>query len=42
MLKSHNRAKGAVRLLVADSSGKYGKESISKIKFEIGKKGYFS
>lgn len=34
------KAQGGIRLLVVDASGKYGKETISKIKFEIGYKGF--
>lgn len=32
------KGKGGIRLLVADASGKIGKENISKIKFKIEKK----
>lgn len=32
------KGKGGVRLLVVDASGKYGKETASKIKFKISKK----
>lgn len=32
------KAKGGVKLLVVDASGKYGKETVSKIKFQISKK----
>jgi hypothetical protein len=32
------KGEGGVKLFVVDASGKFGKENISKIKFEIGKK----
>ena len=35
---SFRKGKGGIKLLVADASGKFGKENISKIKFKINKK----
>lgn len=32
-------AKGGMKFLIADTSGNYSKESVSKIKFQIGGKG---